>query len=220
MSLAHHGVLFLDELPEFSRAVLETLRQPLEDGWISVVRASERLRFPARFTLVAAMNPCPCGHLGDPVRPCVCDPVQVGRYRARISGPLRDRMDIHLEVPALSFRELAAHGAGEPSHTVRDRVSKAREIQRRRQGRKRDRSGEPATSWNSFLGPAAVRRWCRPDPDGERLLEDASSRLGLSPRAIHRVLKLARTVADLDGSSRVREEHLAEAVQYREIGRE
>ena len=226
VSLAHHGILFLDELAEFSRSGLETLRQPLEDGSIAIVRVRERVRYPARFTLVAAMNPCPCGHLGDPRNDCVCDPTQVARYRSRISGPLRDRIDLHLEVHAVPFRDLDRAPPGERSEAVRDRVIRAREIQRRRQGGTSPPSAsEPArtppggASWNAMLPPAAVRRWCRPDAAGRRLIEDAADRLGLSARGIHRVLKLARTVADLEGRRRVEEAHLAEALQYRVLDR-
>jgi magnesium chelatase family protein len=210
VSLAHRGILFLDELSEFPRSVLEALRQPLEDGWISLARVGGRFRFPARFNLVAAMNPCPCGHLGDPRRPCACDPVHVARYRARISGPLRDRIDLHVEVPPLPYRELERFREGEPSLEVRRRVTEAR----RRQGLRRGPS-TPGSGENGTLTPREIRRWCTSDGAGTRLLEEASERLGLSARGIHRVLKVARTVADLEGSRRVRRDHLAEALQYR-----
>jgi magnesium chelatase family protein len=215
VSLAHRGILFLDELPEFPRSVLEALRQPMEDGWISLVRAQGRFRFPARFDLVAAMNPCPCGHLGDVRRPCTCDPVEVGRYRARISGPLRDRIDLHVEVPPLPWRELQGAAEGEPSERIRERVVRARKRQELR--------GKPALAEpfvNGTLGPREIARWCAPDREGHRLLEDAGEALGLSARGIHRVLKVARTVADLDGSDGIRREHLAEALQYRVLDRE
>ncbi len=216
VSLAHHGVLFLDELPEFSRSVLETLRQPLEDGWMSLVRARYRVRFPARVTFVASMNPCPCGHLGDPRRSCTCDPTQVNRYRSRISGPLLDRIDLHVDVPVIRYRELMDQPGGESSIAVRERVTRARGLQRKRWGVDRyEGSRRQAAYWNAALPPTGVERWCRPRPAGERLLEDAADRLGLSPRAIHRVLKVARTIADLEGSEGVGEVHLAEAVQYR-----
>lgn len=209
-SLAHQGVLFLDELPEYPRNVLETLRQPLEDGWIALVRARDRVRFPARFTFVAAMNPCPCGHLGNPALECLCDPGQVARYRSRISGPLQDRIDLHLEVPAIPFRELDGEARGESSTEVRRRVLRARERQQRRW------KGEMEVGrWNATLGQREVRGWCRPDAAGSRLLENACDRLGLSARGVHRVLKVGRTIADLAGEEHVRELHLAEALQYR-----
>ena len=215
ISLAHRGILFLDELPEFPRSVLESLRQPMEDGWISLVRARFRHRFPARFNLVAAMNPCPCGHLGDPRRPCTCDPVLVTRYRSRISGPLRDRIDLHVEVPTLPWRELAGPADGEGSREVRDRVARARRVQERRRP---PTSPDPLV--NGSMTPEEVSRWCALDAGGRRLLEDAGEALGLSARALHRVLKVARTVADLEGGKKVAREHLAEALQYRILDRE
>jgi magnesium chelatase family protein len=208
-SLAHQGVLFLDELPEYPRNVLETLRQPLEDGWITLVRARDRVRFPARFTLIAAMNPCPCGHLGDPGQECLCDPGQVARYRSRISGPLRDRIDLHLDVPAISFRELDGEEPGERSEEVRRRVLRARERQQSRW------NGSGVGRWNAALGQKEVRASCRPDAAGRRLLESACDHLGLSARGVHRVLKVARTISDLAGEENVREPHVAEALQYR-----
>lgn len=203
VSLAHGGVLFLDEMPEFSRHALEILRQPLEDGSVAVTRVRGRVRFPARFVLIAAMNPCPCGHLGDPRHACTCDPVQVERYRSRISGPLLDRMDLRVEVPVVPYRELLDRPAGESSSTVRARVMRAREIQRER------------GCWNSSLPASGVQRWCHPDRNGDRLLAEASDRLGLSARGVHRVLKVARTIADLEGVGPVGEAHVAEALQYR-----
>lgn len=204
ISLAHEGVLFLDELPEFDRRVLEALREPLETGCITVSRAARRATFPARFQLVAAMNPCPCGHLGDPSRACRCTPDQVARYRGKLSGPLLDRIDIRLEVPAVSHDELLGSPRGEASAAVHQRVAAAWARQQRRQG-----------CANARLGAAAVDRHCRPDDAGERLLRAAGVRLGLSARACHRVLRLARSIADLAGDEDVAAPHVAEAIQYR-----
>lgn len=215
VSLAHHGILFLDELPEFPRSVLEALRQPMEDGWLSLVRAESRLRLPARFNLVAAMNPCPCGHLGDPRHACTCDPVHVARYRGRISGPLRDRIDLHVEVPALPYLELEGASRGESSSAVRGRVAAARQIQ---EARGCSRPGGPVA--NGALGPGAIDRWCTPDREARDLLAEAVDVLGLSVRGVHRVLKVARTVADLDGRERIARADVAEALQYRTLDRE
>ena len=213
VSLAHGGVLFLDELPEFHRHVLEVLRQPLEDGVVTLSRAAARLTFPARFTLIAAMNPCPCGHLGDPVRPCRCGPIGVERYRARISGPLLDRIDIHLPVPAVSYAELAADGRAEPSAAIRARVETARERQRERF------KGHRGLHANAHMSSREVRRHCRLTPELSDLLRLAVERLGLSARACHRVLKLARTIADLAGTEELEPAHVREAIQYRGLDR-
>jgi len=213
VSLAHHGVLFLDEFPEFRRHVLEALRQPMEDGHVSLSRAATSLTFPARFMLVAAMNPCPCGHRGDPVRACRCDPLAVARYRARLSGPLLDRIDLHVEVPALPAADFTAGGTGEASAALRARVMAARERQLARQ------ADRPAAVANARLGPRDLRRWCTPDAAGEQLLRAAMTRLGLSARAAQRALKVARTIADLAGHAQVGAEHVAEAVQYRLLDR-
>jgi magnesium chelatase family protein len=215
VSLAHQGVLFLDELPEYTRSALETLRQPLEDGWISIVRVRDRVRFPARFTLVAAMNPCPCGHLGDPRRACTCDPTQVARYRARVSGPLRDRIDLHLFVPAIPWAELAGRSRGATSLEIRQRVTRAWERQRARNGGRRGDGRVRPPTLNAALTPSGTARWCRLDSEGRRLMEDAVDRLGLSARGAHRILRVARTIADLEEGGQIREEHLAEAIQYR-----
>jgi magnesium chelatase family protein len=204
ISLAHRGVLFLDEFPEFDRRVLEVLRQPLESGRITISRALRKSDFPARFQLVAAMNPCPCGYLGHPGGRCRCTPDQVARYRAKLSGPLLDRIDLHVEVPAVPQEELLAMAPGEPSATVRARVGTAR-------ARQLDRQGKP----NAELGTKELDRLCRPDPAGETLLKQAIVRLGLSARAYHRVLKLARTIADLAGADSIAAAHVAEAVGYR-----
>jgi len=210
MSLAHHGVLFLDELAEFRRNALEALRQPLEEGAIRLSRVRGSFRLPARFILVAAMNPCPCGYFGDGSDRCVCDPAQVGRYRSRVSGPLMDRIDIHVHVPPVPFRSLGGTGGGESSLTVRDRVAGARAIQSSRF------LGLADVHANAHMGPAEIRRWCRQSREVARLLQHSVERTGLSARAYHRVLKVARTLADLCGSQDIALEHAAEAVQYRQ----
>jgi magnesium chelatase family protein len=213
VSLAHNGVLFLDELLEFRRNVLEALRQPLEDGVVTLSRAAITITYPARFALVAAMNPCPCGYLGDALRVCLCSPERVRGYRARLSGPLYDRIDLQLTVPAVPWQEVTGSEPGEPSDRVRQRVAAARERQRRRL------HGRSTAMANAYLSGREVDRWCRPDPEGRRLLSAAMTRLGWSARAYSRVLKVARTIADLEGSEDVRASHLAEAIQYRSLDR-
>ncbi len=208
ISLAHLGVLFLDELPEFDRRVLEVLREPLESGHIHISRAARQAEFPARFQLIAAMNPCPCGYLGDPGGRCRCTVEQVARYRSRISGPLLDRIDLHVEVPRLPPGLLGATEPAEGSADVRVRVARARE-------RAMDRSGKP----NGALATAEVNRHCTLDSAGRSLLEQAMQRLGLSARAYHRVLKVARTIADLAGAEAIGAAHLSEAVGYRRLDR-
>jgi magnesium chelatase family protein len=212
VALAHAGVLFLDELPEFRRDALEALRQPLEEGRVTVVRARARHTFPARFTLLAAMNPCPCGHLGDSRHACACPPPLVDRYRSRVSGPLLDRIDLHLEVPALALRDLRG-GEGEASAVVAARVAAARDRQRQRWG------GEHPTPWNGAIDGEAIRAVCHLDAAAERILDAAFERLGLSARALTRVLKVALTIADLAGEDRVRAPHVAEAIQLRALDR-
>jgi magnesium chelatase family protein len=206
ISLAHHGILFLDELPEFDRDVLEALREPLESGRISISRAARQAHFPARFQLVAAMNPCPCGHCGDRSGRCRCTPERIARYRGRISGPLADRIDIKLEVPAPREAELVAATVGEPSASIKDRVKRARQAQI-------DRQAKP----NALLGTREIDRHCRTDREGDQLLRHALARLLLSARAYHRVLRVARSVADLAGRSEIAAEHVAEAIQYRRL---
>jgi magnesium chelatase family protein len=206
ISLAHHGVLFLDELPEFDRDVLEALREPLESGRISIARAARQAQFPARFQLVAAMNPCPCGHCGDRSGRCRCTPERIARYRGRISGPLADRIDIKLEVPAPREAELVAPVAGEASSAIKSRVERARAAQLGRQGKA-----------NADLGTREIDRHCATDRDGDQLLRHALARLLLSARAYQRVLRVARTIADLAGASTIGAEHIAEAIQYRRL---
>jgi magnesium chelatase family protein len=214
VSLAHQGVLFLDELPEFDRTVLEVLRQPLEDQKVTISRASMSLTFPASFMLAAAMNPCPCGFWNDPTRECRCSPIQIQRYVGRISGPLLDRIDIHIDVPAVKFRELAGDVAPETenSTTIRHRVISARERQRSRL------AGEKIFS-NAAMSPRMIRRHCRIDAESEQMLERAMTRLGLSARAYDRILKVSRTIADLEGAERIGPTHVAEAVGYRSLDR-
>ena len=204
VSLAHHGVLFLDELPEYDRRVLEVLREPIESGHITISRAARQADFPARFQLVAAMNPCPCGYFGDPRGRCRCTPDQISRYRARISGPLLDRIDLKLEMPMVSHTELREAGAGESSASVRERVSAARE-------RQLARSGKP----NAWLSNRETERDCALGGHEHALLDRAVERLGLSARAYHRVLRVARSVADLAGCTRIEDVHVSEAIQYR-----
>jgi magnesium chelatase family protein len=206
ISLAHHGILFLDELPEFPRQVLEVLREPLESGRITISRAARQADFPARFQLIAAMNPCPCGYLGHASGKCRCTPDQVARYRKRISGPMLDRIDIQIEVPALQENELMAMPDGESSAAIKERVGAARKRQIERQDKP-----------NADLSGKAIDQHCAPDAAGETLLKQAISRLGLSARAYHRILKLARTVADLEGVTQIASRHLAEAIQYRRL---
>ncbi|HYO63159.1 MAG TPA: YifB family Mg chelatase-like AAA ATPase [Pyrinomonadaceae bacterium] len=213
VSLAHHGVLFLDELPEFDRSVLEVLRQPLEDQKVTISRAAMTLTFPASFMLAAAMNPCPCGFWNDPTRECRCTPLQIQRYVGRISGPLLDRIDIHVDVPAVRFKELTGGAAaGESSAEIRARVVAARARQRERLG------GEGVFS-NAQMSPRHIRRFCRVSAECERLLETAMTRQGLSARAYDRILKVSRTIADLDAADRIEPAHVAEAVGYRSLDR-
>lgn len=204
ISMAMHGVLFLDELPEFDRRVLEVLREPLESGHISVSRAARQAEFPAQFQLVAAMNPCPCGYLGHYSGKCRCTPDQVARYRGRISGPLLDRIDLQIEVPAVAEQDLTRHVSGESSETLRARVAAARELQLERQGKP-----------NTQLTTREIDRYCVPGAQGETLLKQAITRLGLSARGYHRTLKVARSIADLGGELEIGGRHIAEAIQYR-----
>ncbi|WP_455244751.1 YifB family Mg chelatase-like AAA ATPase [Petrachloros mirabilis] len=213
VSLAHNGVLFLDESPEFRRPVLDGLRQPLEEGSVTLTRVSGSLRYPACFMLIAAMNPCPCGFYGDRTRECVCTPQQIRRYRAKLSGPLQDRIDIHIEVPPVPVREL--HGQGvlpESSSAIRSRIQEARDRQNRRYRHDGIRT-------NAQLKPRLMKRYCGLDKSGERLLEQAMTKLGFSARAYSRIVRVARTIADMAGSDRIDTVHVAEAIQYRSLDR-
>jgi len=214
VSLAHNGLLFLDELPEFPRNVLEVMRQPLEDGTVTIARASMSLTFPARFMLAAAMNPCPCGYFNDKSRECMCTPPMIQRYVAKVSGPLLDRIDIHIEVPAVQYKELRGSASAEGSSHIRDRVLMARERQRVRF----QTAGEKFYS-NAQMGTRQIRAYCDLGADAERLLERAMQQQGLSARAHDRILKVARTIADLEGASGLSVSHLAEAIQYRTLDR-
>ncbi|HEV2945926.1 MAG TPA: YifB family Mg chelatase-like AAA ATPase [Gemmataceae bacterium] len=212
ISLAHHGVLFLDELPEFHRRSLEVLRQPLEEGRVTISRALASSTFPASFILVAAMNPCPCGYLGDPRRPCKCNPMQIERYVARISGPLLDRIDIHIEVPSVPFQELSASADGTSSASMREQVNRARQAQR-------ERFGPDSHRLNGRMTSRQLRRHCVLNDEGRNLLKNAMEDLGLSARAHDRILRVARTIADLDGVPHIRPSHLSEAINYRSLDR-
>jgi magnesium chelatase family protein len=212
VSLATNGVLFLDEFPEFRKNVLEVLRQPMEDGQVTISRAASSLTYPARFMLVAAMNPCPCGYYGDPKRSCGCTLPQLLRYRSKISGPLLDRIDLHVEVPALSYQELAGEEAGEGSEEIRARVDAARELQRAR-------FSKLQIHCNAQMTSRPIRKFCTVDEPSRRLMEMAVDRLGMSARAYSRILKIARTIADLDGAEEIRSHHVSEAIQYRSLDR-
>ncbi len=212
ISLAHHGVLFLDELPEFKRSALEVLRQPLEDGQVSISRSAGKITLPCSFMLVAAMNPCPCGYLGDTRHSCRCSPVQIQRYRARISGPLLDRIDLHIEAPALSLAELRAEKPGESSSVISSRIQKARD-------RQHARFAGTKISSNARMTHAHIRKHCTLNPALGDLLQQAMERLSLSARAYDRILKVARTIADLAAAEKIEPPHLLEAIQYRSLDR-
>jgi magnesium chelatase family protein len=212
VSLSHNGVLFLDELPEFKKNVLEVLRQPLEEERVTISRAATSLTYPARFMLVAAMNPCPCGYYSDPNNECTCTVPQIQRYRSKISGPLMDRIDIHIEVPAVKYRDLASRDAGEPSSEIKKRVDRARKIQLERF------KGMKIYS-NAQMTNRHIKKYCQIDEASQRLLEMAIDRFGLSARAYTRILKVARTIADLEGQEHIQAVHLSESIQYRTLDR-
>jgi magnesium chelatase family protein len=214
VSLAHRGVLFLDELPEFGQRVLEVMRQPIEDKVVTISRANGSLTFPANFELIGAMNPCPCGYYGDPQRACTCSESTVTKYQKRISGPLMDRIDIHIQVPRVEYEKLASSRTGEPSSVIQARVETARDVQRKRFGSPQG-GFENGVTCNADMRPAEVRKYCELDEAGKNLMKSASLQLQLSARAYHRVLKLSRTIADLAGCDQIASSHLAEALQYR-----
>jgi magnesium chelatase family protein len=213
VSIAHNGVLFLDELPEFKRSTLEVLRQPLEDGRVTVSRAAGTITFPSEFMLVAAMNPCPCGYFGDLKRECRCSPIQVQRYRQRISGPLLDRIDLHIEVPSVEYRDISSERAEENSTTIRERVGQARE---RQQARFRS---DKKTTCNARMSSRAIKQHCKLSDDSHELIRVAMTELNLSARAYDRILKVSRTIADLGGADAITPEHVGEAIQYRTFDR-
>jgi len=212
ISLAHHGVLFLDELPEFKKNVLEALRQPLEEGTVTIARSAMTVTYPARFLFVAAMNPCPCGYYGAAHRTCRCSSQQIRQYQGRISGPLLDRIDLHIEVPALRYRELTGRYQGEASETIRGRIGRARAIQQARFEAR-------VAPFNARMSDGEVKRYCEIDRESQKLLEMAMEKLGLSARAYKRILKVSRTIADLDGQASIQASHVAEAIQYRSLDR-
>ncbi|MBT8042665.1 MAG: YifB family Mg chelatase-like AAA ATPase [Pontiella sp.] len=214
VSLGHNGVLFLDELPEFQRSVLEVMRQPLEDGEVTIARAAASVTYPCCFMLVAAMNPCPCGYQTDPKRECRCSPTQIARYRSKISGPLLDRIDIHVEVPAIAYEQLTRLGKGELSSAIRKRVVRAREIQQIRY------KEQPGTHCNANMRSKTLHRACRMEPAAEQILRTAMSDLNFSARAYDRILKVARTIADLEASDLIESHHISEAIQYRTLDRQ
>jgi magnesium chelatase family protein len=214
ISLAHNGVLFLDELPEFKRTVLEVMRQPMEERKVSISRAKISIDFPASFMLIASMNPCPCGYFNHPEKECTCAPIVVQRYLNKVSGPLLDRIDLHVEVTPVSFNELSSQHTSEPSGTIRERVLKAREWQEKRF------EGNPGVYCNAQMSSKQLKEICVINTIGQNLLKTAMDRLNLSARAYDRILKVSRTIADLADSEDIRPEHLAEAIQYRSLDRE
>jgi magnesium chelatase family protein len=212
ISLAHLGVLFLDELPEFKKNALEALRQPLEDGTITITRSSVTASFPARFMLVAAMNPCPCGYFGDRAHTCRCSPQQIRQYQSKISGPLLDRIDLHIEVPSVKYRALSDKEVGEISASIKQRVNKARDLQKKR-------FGSNGIVCNARMTEKQIRNFCQIDEEAHKLIEMAIEKLGLSARAVNRILKVSRTIADMENKKNIEPAHVAEAIQYRSLDR-
>ena len=213
VSIAHFGVLFLDELTEFKKNVLEVLRQPIEEGRVTISRAALSLTYPANFMLATAMNPCPCGYATDPRKECVCTPAQIQKYMSKISGPLLDRIDIHIEVPAVKYKELSGESTGESSVLIRERVKKARKIQLERF------KSEKRIFSNADMQSKEIRKYCQVDSKGNELMKMAITKLGLSARAYDRILKVSRTIADLEGLERIKPEFISEAIQYRSLDR-
>ncbi|MFH1655219.1 MAG: YifB family Mg chelatase-like AAA ATPase [Candidatus Omnitrophota bacterium] len=211
ISLAHNGILFLDELPEFHRDVLEALRQPLEDGFITVSRATKTLKFPSKFMLICAMNPCPCGYFTDPKKQCRCTPTKIHRYLSKVSGPLLDRIDIYIEVPSLQYKELTSEAQTESSKTIKSRVDKTRSVQRKRYSNK--------IFSNAQMNHAQIKKYCTIDEEAKQLLKMAVNELGFSARAYDKILKISRTIADLAGENQILSEHVSEAIQYRSLDR-
>ena len=212
VSLTHNGILFLDELPEFKRNVLEVLRQPLEDGSVTISRALTSITYPASIMLVSAMNPCPCGYLGDTRHQCVCSPSQIHRYRQRVSGPLLDRIDIHVEVPAVPYKDLSDKYCGETSGEIRSRLQNARQLQNNRFRKDNIYS-------NAKMRSSHIRKYCGLTADAQKIIESAMHKLGLSARAYTRILKVGRTIADLAAAEQINAEHISEAIQYRTLDR-
>jgi magnesium chelatase family protein len=206
ITLSHRGILFLDEFPEFPRNVLEALRQPLEDGVVNVSRASGSFTFPAKFTLVAAQNPCPCGYLGETTKQCICTPGQIFKYQKKVSGPLLDRIDLHVEVPRLPYEKIAGQTLSETSASIKSRVQKVRQLQAKRFG---------SSKTNSEMNLVEIKTYCQLDESGEQLIKQAMKQYNFSGRSLHRILKVARTIADLDNMPNITTKHLGEAIMYR-----